>query len=58
MSRASVCGERGGNTLLCFFATENDGGEESSSCGYVIHEASRKLNNKIITNSVHVRIEK
>lgn len=27
-------------------------------CGYVIHEVSRKLNNKIITNSVLVRIEK
>lgn len=24
-------------------------------CGYVLHEDSRKLNNKIITNSVHVR---
>lgn len=30
----------------------------SSFCGYVIHEARRKLNNKIITNSVHVPVEK
>lgn len=27
-------------------------------CGYVTNKANRELNNKIITNSVHVRIEK